>query len=102
MIVVACFTVLWYFTSSKNAVAIQHLVEQVLPSGDNGVGGSSRKLSSSMEIMTILSIFQLLAGLCMSCLISFILERKSKMKEQKKMTKTEETRSKKSTMAIGD
>ena len=103
MIVVASFTVLWYFTSSKNAVAIQHLVEQVLRSGEKGVGGSSTKLSSAIEIMTILSIFQLLAGLCMACLINFILKRKSKMKEQKQMTETEteETGSKKSTVAIG-
>lgn len=101
MIVVASFTVLWYFTSSKNAVAIQHLVEQVLRSGKNGVVGSSTKLSSAMEIMTILSIFQLLAGLCMAYLISFILKRKSKMKTKKQRTETAETRSKKGTVAIG-
>ena len=104
MIVVASFTALWYFTSSKNAVAIQHLVEQVLGSASSGdsnsddaaaaaaaidagfsvVGSSSMKLPSPMTIMTILSIFQLLVGLCMAYPISFILQRKSKMQIKRK------------------
>lgn len=82
MIIVASFTALWYFTSSKNAVAIQHVVEQVLRGGSI-VDGNSITLPSPMEIMTILSFFQLLIGLCIAYPICFFLQHKLKKKTKK-------------------
>jgi len=62
---VAIFTAIWYYTSSKNAVATQHLVQQIMPNIEDNF--------SKGQIMSVLTTLQLLAGICVALPIYFIL-----------------------------
>jgi len=77
MLTVTAFTALWYYTSSKNAVATQHLVEQIIRGGSTG-GTATEDTNLSyyiapIQIMAALSAFQLLVGIAMACMIHFTL-----------------------------
>jgi len=58
------FTVVWYFTSSKNAIATQKVVEDHLRSQ-----GSNEK----MQFMVVLTTLQLMSGLCICYFLQSLL-----------------------------
>jgi len=79
--IVAAFTVIWYYTSSKNAVATQHLVQQIMPSNEENI--------SREQMMAILTTYQLLAGLCMALPVYFLLQKFTKSKQTEEIEKDE-------------
>ena len=81
IVIVAIFTVIWYYTSSKNAVATQHLVQQIMPNRNENV--------SREQMMVILTTYQLLAGLCIALPIYFILKKFDKSQQTEKIEKDE-------------
>lgn len=82
--VVATFTAIWYYTSSKNAVATQHLVQNILSNNEDDI--------SREQLMAVLTTYQLLAGFCIALPTYFMLQKFvifRQTKEQKKTDKTE-------------
>lgn len=67
---IAFFTVIWYYSSSRNAVATQKLVQHIYDQNET-IG--SIPLPSPFETMVYVSMFQLLVGLCMAISIFVIL-----------------------------
>jgi len=72
---VAAFTAIWYYTSSKNAVATQHLVQEIMPNIEENI-------LTRAKIMAILTSLQLVAGLCLAIPTYVILLRKFNESEQ--------------------
>ena len=77
--IVATLTAIWYYTSSKNAVATQHLVQQIMPNKNENF--------SREQMMIILTTYQLLAGLCIALPIYFILKKFNKSQQTEEIEK---------------
>mmetsp|Transcript_7689 Transcript_7689/g.9803 ORF Transcript_7689/g.9803 Transcript_7689/m.9803 type:complete len:527 (+) Transcript_7689:155-1735(+) len=89
LFMVCTFTSVWYFTSSKNAIASQHLVReyvQLTNSASDGEGDKEKGFTP-LSTMIVLTGLQLIAGLCISLPMLFLLSRADKNQQEKKETR---------------
>ena len=76
VLVVGSFTACWYYTSSKNAVATQQLVQEYRRLGAGNDVHENGGDFSPFPVMAVLTALQLLVGLCISWPLHYFLASK--------------------------